>query len=187
MATMVKIRGVEVCLQQGDITQIEADAIVNAANNRLWMGAGVAGAIKRVGGRQIEEEAVAQGPVPVGEAVVTTGGELKAKHVIHAAAMGQDLHTDEQKIAAATRSSLKRASEWGLTSVAFPALGTGVGRFPMAECAKVMLRTTVEFLDQPSALKRITFVLYDEGSYKAFRDELTRIFSLGSRGGGGSV
>jgi O-acetyl-ADP-ribose deacetylase (regulator of RNase III) len=184
---MVKIRGVEVRLQQGDITEVEADAIVNAANNRLWMGAGVAGAIKHAGGKQIEEEAVAQGPVPVGEAVVTTGGQLRAKHVIHAAAMGQDLQTDEQKIAAATRNSLKRASEWGLASVAFPALGTGVGRFPMADCARVMLQTTVEFLDQPSGLRKILFVLYDEGSYYAFRDELKRMFSLGSRGGGGSA
>ncbi len=184
---MIKVRGVEVHLQQGDITEVAVDAIVNAANNRFWMGAGVAGAIKRAGGKEIEEEAVAQGPVPIGEAVVTTAGALKAKHVIHAAAMGQDLTTDEQTIGAATRNSLKRASEWELASVALPALGTGVGHFPMGDCARVMLQTTVEFLQQHTSLKKVVFVLFDEGSYQAFRKELTSMFSLGSSGEGASL
>jgi O-acetyl-ADP-ribose deacetylase (regulator of RNase III) len=178
---MVKVHGVQIHLIRGDITNVDADAIVNAANNRLWMGSGVAGAIKQAGGKIIEEEAVAQGPIPVGEAVVTTGGALKAKHVIHAAAMGQDFETDQQRIEAATKNSLKRAAEWNLSSVALPALGTGVGRFPMSSCAEVMLTAAVDFLDEPSTLQKVIFVLYDEGSYHAFREELTRMFSLQSR------
>jgi O-acetyl-ADP-ribose deacetylase (regulator of RNase III) len=184
---MVKVRGVEIHLMEGDITTVEADAIVNAANNRFWMGSGVAGAIKEAGGQEIEEEAVAQGPVPAGEAVVTTAGSLKVNHVIHAAVMGQDQKTDDRKIAAATTNSLKRAVEWNLSSVALPALGTGVGHFPMADCARVMLEATVEFLQEPSTLQRVVFVLYDEGSYHAFRQELTNMFSLSSREQRGSA
>ncbi len=120
----------EVLLSEGDVTEMDCDAIVNAANNHLWMGAGVAGAIKKKGGKVIEEEAVKKGPIPVGEAVVTTGGALRAEYVIHAAGMGQDLSTDTQKIYHCTLNSLKRARELGLKSIAFPAIGTGVGGFP---------------------------------------------------------
>ena len=109
---------------KGDITDMEVDAIVNAANNELWMGGGVAGAIKRKGGIEIEEEAVKKGPIPVGEAIVTGAGKLKAKYVIHGAVMGRDLQTDAEKIKNATINSLKRAEELGLKSIAFPAFGT---------------------------------------------------------------
>ena len=110
---------------QGDITRQDVDAIVNAANNHLWMGAGTAGAIVRAGGREIEDEAIRQGPIEVGEAVVTGSGNLVCKHVIHAAAMGQDLFTSADKIRASTDNALKRAEELGIASIAFPALGTG--------------------------------------------------------------
>src|ERR671919_2015083 len=114
---------------QGDITACTVDAIVNAANNHLWMGAGVAGAIKRQGGQVIEDEAVRQGPIAIGEAVVTGGGSLKARYVIHAAAMGQDLVTNADFIRQATIHSLQHAIDLGLASIALPALGTGVGGF----------------------------------------------------------
>src|SRR5437660_10257169 len=105
---------------EGDITKLEVDAIANAANDRLWMGAGVAGAIKRAGGDEIEREAVAKGPIPVGSAVATGGGRLAAQHVIHGAVMGQDLRTSPDLIAETTRSCLEGAEELGVAWVALP-------------------------------------------------------------------
>ncbi len=159
---------------QGDITQIEAEAIVNAANNRFWMGGGVAGAIKRAGGPEIEAEAMQQGPVPVGEAVATGAGRLKARYVIHAAVMGQDLATDATIIRRATASSLRLADRLGVRSLAFPALGTGVGRFPVAECARIMVDEVRLHGEGETGLERVVFVLFDEATYTAFRAELTR-------------
>jgi O-acetyl-ADP-ribose deacetylase (regulator of RNase III) len=158
----------DITLARGDIAQQDADAIVNAANNRLWMGAGVAGAIKRAAGQEIEREAVAKGPIPIGEAVVTGAGRLKARHVIHAAVMGQDLRTDAAKIRQATQNSLRRADELGLKSIAFPALGTGVGGFSLEECARIMLDVVQEHSAGGSSLERVVFVLYDEPAYQAF-------------------
>jgi len=157
-----------ITLRQGDITCEETEAIVNAANSSLWMGGGVAGAIKRVGGREIEEEAVKKGPIPVGEAVVTGGGRLSCKYVIHAAVMGPDLVTDEEKIRTATKKSLLRAEELGLKSIAFPALGTGVGRFPYSKAAEVMMQEVGEHLAGESCLEEVVFVLYGEEAYRAF-------------------
>ena len=158
---------------EGDITSIDADAIVNAANNHLWMGAGVAGAIKRVGGSEIESEAIRNGPISVGEVVVTSAGKLKAKYVIHAAVMGQDLCTDAEKIRQATKNSLIKANELNLKSVAFPALGTGVGGFPINDCAKIMIDVAYEY-NVKKDLKRIIFVLYGQAAYLAFQKELTK-------------
>jgi len=158
----------EILLTRGDIAQQDAEAIVNAANNHLWMGAGVAGAIKRAGGREIEEEAVAKGPIPIGEAVVTGGGRLKARYVIHAAVMGRDLRTDADKIRQATQNSLRRADELALKSIAFPALGTGVGGFPLEECARIMLDVVRRHSASGTSLERVVFVLYDEPAYQAF-------------------
>jgi len=157
-----------ITLRQGDITPEETEAIVNAANSSLWMGGGVAGAIKRVGGREIEEEAVKKGPIPVGEAVVTGAGRLSCKYVIHAAVMGPDLVTDEEKIRAATKNSLLRAQELGLKSIAFPALGTGVGRFPYSKAAEVMIQEVGGHLAKEGSLEEVVFVLYDEEAYRAF-------------------
>lgn len=157
---------------QGDITESTADAIVNAANNHLWMGAGVAGAIKRRGGDIIEKEAVSKGPIPVGEAVATTAGSLRNKHVIHAAAMGQDLVTDRDKIAAATKNALLRAEELNLESIDFPALGTGVGGFPIEDAARIMINAAEDFLVGSKSVQQVGFVLFDGGSYKAFTAEL---------------
>jgi len=162
---------------QGDITDQDTDAIVNAANNHLWMGGGVAGAIKRRGGQQIEAEAVAQGPVEIGKAVLTSGGSLPAKHVVHAAVMGQDLHTDAMKIKTATQSSLMLAETNGISSLSFPALGTGVGGFSAYHCAKIMMTEAIEFLMRSKHVHEIRFVLFDEPTFTVFEEELKLQFS----------
>ncbi len=164
---MIKIE-----VYHGDIIQLELDALVNAANNRLWMGGGVAGALKRAGGEEIEAEAVKKGPIPIGEALVTGAGELKAKYIIHAAVMGQDLKTDTEKIRQATRNSLLRGDELGIKSIAFPALGTGVGGFRLDECARLMISQVRQYSARKIGLERVVFVLYDEPAYQAFKQEL---------------
>ena len=172
----LKIGPATVSIERGDITDWEVDAIVNAANSTLAMGAGVAGAIKRKGGVIIEEEALRQGPVEVGEAVLTTGGNLVATHVIHAAVMGPDLKTDGEKIATATRAVLALAAKHRITSIALPALGTGVGHVPPAVSADAMLNAVVAHLRAGgSSLKRVVFVLYQDDAAKAFIDTLKRL------------
>ena len=166
---MVKIE-----VYQGDITQLELDALVNAANNRLWMGGGVAGALKRVGGKEIEDEAVKKGPIPVGEAVVTGAGKLKAKYIIHAVVMGQDLKTDAEKIRQATRNSLLRGDELDIKSLAFPALGTGVGGFPLDECARIMISEVRQYSAGETGLNRVVFVLFDQPACQVFKQELDK-------------
>ncbi len=160
-----RARKVMIKLIQGDITDQEVDAIVNAANNHLWMGGGVAGAIKRKGGARIEKEAMSKGPIPVGEALATNGGDLKARYVIHAAVMGQDLVTSQEHIREATQNSLKRAEELKVQSIAFPALGTGVGGFPVDRCAEIMLEQVRVFAKKLKYLKEVRFVLFDKRSY----------------------
>jgi len=158
----------------GDITDSTAEAIVNAANNHLWMGSGVAGAIKRRGGDRIEREAMALGPIPVGEAVATSAGNLPQKHVIHAAVMGQDLLTDSGKIEAATRNSLRLAEDIGVKSIAFPALGTGVGGFPIELAAQIMIRVARDFLRDSKSVARVEFILFDNDSFESFKSELDK-------------
>lgn len=162
---------------RGDITEQVVDAIVNAANNHLWMGGGVAGAIKHQGGEIIEQEATAKGPIKVGDAIFTTAGRLKAKYVIHAAVMGQDLNTNETKIKMATRNSLLLAKRLRIKSVAFPALGTGVGGFPKEKCAKIMINEVISHITQKSSLKEIVFVLFDQPTYSAFERILNTIIN----------
>jgi O-acetyl-ADP-ribose deacetylase len=138
------------------------------------MGTGVAGAIKRAGGQSIEDEAVRKGPVSIGEAVVTLAGRLPARYVIHAAVMGQDLSTDADKIHAATLNSLRRADELQLKSVAFPALGTGVGGFPLSRSADVMISAVREHLAGPTSLDRVVFALFGAEAYHVFEEALRR-------------
>jgi len=126
-------------IAEGDIAAETTDAVVNAANNHFWMGAGVAGALRARGGQTIEAEAMAQGPVEPGECVITSGGRLPARHVIHAAVMGQDLRTSAALIDRVTRNALAMADAHRIDSISFPALGTGVGGFPLDECAAVMI------------------------------------------------
>ncbi|MFX1265975.1 MAG: macro domain-containing protein [Promethearchaeota archaeon] len=163
---------IRIDVQQGDITRVGVDALVNAANNHLWMGGGVAGALKRVGGPEVEAEAMSKGPVSVGEAVVGTSGKLPARYVIHAAVMGQDLRTDTEKIRLATRNSLLRADELGIKTIAFPALGTGVGGFSLGECARIMIDEVRQHSSGGTGLKMVIFVLFDEPAFRVFRQEL---------------
>ena len=160
--------------QKGDISQAQVEAVVNAANNHLWMGGGVAGALKRAGGIEIESEAMAKGPVDIGAAVVTSAGSLHAKYVIHAAVMGQDLQTSRSHISKATRNSLIQARDLKVSSVAFPALGTGVGGFPPTEAADAMITECISFIEGGSAssLKRIVFVLFSDDLLRAFEGRL---------------
>ena len=172
----VKVGKTTLVIERGDITDAEVDAVVNAANSELWMGAGVAGAMKRKGGVVIEEEALRQGPIEVGEAVLTVAGNLPATHVIHAATMGRDLKTDPEKITAATRSTLALAEKHKMESIAFPALGSGVGGVPPALSAEAMLSTIVQHVARGnSSLQRVLFVLYQDEAYKAFTDTLKRL------------
>ncbi len=155
---------------EGNIAQLEVDAIANAANNHLWMGAGVAGAIKGAGGDEIEREAVAKGPIEIGDAVATGGGSLPAQHVIHGAVMGQDLQTDADLVRKTTRRTLEVAEELGARSLALPAFGTGVGGFPLEECASIMV--DVARAHEPGSLERVVFAVYGDEAEEAFRAAL---------------
>lgn len=167
----MKIKNTEVKIIQGDITEVKTDAIVNAANNKLLMGGGVAGAIRKKGGKAIEDEALKKGPIEIGGAVSTSAGALKAKYVIHAATMGVDFKTNEVKIRDSCCSALKEAEKLKIGSIAFPALGCGVGGFPEVGAAKIMAQEVFRHLwfDYPNTvLKEITFVLFDKSAYDVF-------------------
>jgi O-acetyl-ADP-ribose deacetylase (regulator of RNase III) len=152
----------------GDIAAQPVDAVVNAANNHFWMGSGVAGALKARGGREIEAEAMALGPVEPGACVVTSAGRLPARYVVHAAVMGQDLVTSAATIARATASALAAAESRDCASIAFPALGTGVGGFPLDECARIMIG--VVRAHQRRTLRLVRFVLFGAAAYRTFAD-----------------
>jgi O-acetyl-ADP-ribose deacetylase (regulator of RNase III) len=158
----------EVC--EGDIAAVEADAVANAANDVLWMGAGVAGALKRAGGDEIEREAMAQGPIELGSAVATTAGRLPARWVIHGAVMGQDLRTNADLVRRTTYSCLALADELGCRSLALPAFGTGVGGFELAECARIMVEATRSF--EPRTLESVTFAVRGRAANAAFQAAL---------------
>ncbi len=152
----------------GDITTLQVDAIVNSANSELWMGSGVAHAIVAAGGQEIEDEARLHAPCPIGSVVITSAGALKAKHVIHAVVMGQDLLTDQHKITAAAEEALAKADAMGLKSVAFPALGVGVGLFSSVMIAKVLVETARKALARSKSLQIVVFALVNEQIYRDF-------------------
>jgi O-acetyl-ADP-ribose deacetylase len=155
-------------LSIGDITESDADAIVNAANNDLQLGAGVAGAIRRKGGPEIQRECDEIGSIPIGYSAITGGGNLKAKYVIHAASMRLGGETSADALRNSTAHALRIATERGLKSIAFPAVGTGIADFPMRECAEIMLREAAQHLAGKSSLERIDFVLYDDSALRTF-------------------
>lgn len=157
---------------EGDIAALAVDAVANAANNELWMGAGVAGALKRIGGGEIEQEAVAKGPIPIGEAVATGAGRLPATWVIHGAVMGQDLRTNAELVERTTASVLRVADELGAESLALPAFGTGVGGFPLDECARLMVAAVRSHA--PRTLRRVVFAVFGEEARRAFEGELAK-------------
>ncbi|MFH2037258.1 MAG: macro domain-containing protein [Candidatus Zixiibacteriota bacterium] len=154
---------------QGDITGADTEAIVNAANNHLWMGSGVAGAIKAKGGIEIEKDAMAKGPIKVGQAVESTAGKLPFKYVIHAAGMGQDLRTEGEIVYEVTKNSLLLADKLKLKSVAFPAIGTGVGGLSLDECAERMIGAAKELSGSMKFLERVVFVLFEQNQMMPFK------------------
>jgi O-acetyl-ADP-ribose deacetylase (regulator of RNase III) len=160
-------------LVKGDITQQEVDAIVNAANTHLVMGGGVAGAIRRAGGDQINEEAIKKGPIPLGEAAITTAGRLSAKFVIHAASMHPGSMATAETIADSVKNSLIRAEEQELKSIAFPAVGCGIAGFSTKEGAQIILRTIHAF--SPRSLERALVVLFSQADYAIFEEALANI------------
>jgi O-acetyl-ADP-ribose deacetylase (regulator of RNase III) len=167
-------------LVEGDITEMETDAIVNAANARLILGGGVAGAIKRKGGPKIQQECDKIGGTFVGGAVITTGGSLKAKYVIHAVGPRMGEGNEDEKLKNATLNSLKLADGKNLKSIAFPAISAGIFGFPIRRCAEIMLRTTIDYLKGSPAvclagktgLEKVVFCLYGQDSYEVFTDQL---------------
>ena len=156
---------------QGDITEADVEAVVNAANNDLELGGGVAGAIRRKGGPSIQEECRRIGTIPLGEAAVTGGGNLKAKYVIHAASMRLGGRTTAENLEASTRNSLLRADEKGIRSIAFPAVGTGIAGFGTKRCAEIMLGIAAQHRKGPTSLERIGFILFDRGSLEIFQQK----------------
>jgi len=160
----------ELDVREGDIAEVEADAVANAANDHLWMGAGVAGALKRAGGDEIEHEAMAQGPIELGTAVATAAGRLHARYVVHGAVMGQDLRTNAELVRRTTRSCLDVADELGCRSLALPAFGTGVGGFPLDECARIMVGEAQAF--EPRSLEYVLFAVRGQDAGAAFQAAL---------------
>jgi O-acetyl-ADP-ribose deacetylase (regulator of RNase III) len=163
-------------VNQCDITEMDTDAIVNAANAQLVLGAGVAGAIRTKGGPKIQEECDAIGGTFVGGAVITTGGNLKARHVIHAVGPRMGEGNEEEKLRNATLNSLKLTDENNLTSITFPAISTGIFGFPKERCAEIMLGTVIDYLTKgDTGLKRVVFCLHGASSYEVFSEALKRL------------
>ena len=165
----------KIVIQQGDLTDMDTDAIVNAANNDLQLGAGVAGAIRQKGGEEIQRECDAIGSIPVGYAAITSGGKLKARHVIHAASMQLGGRTTGPNLANSVAHSLRIAAERGLKTIAFPAVGTGIAGFPLDECATIMLQEAAQHLKGETSLEKIYFVLFDDRACDVFTREWKKL------------
>jgi O-acetyl-ADP-ribose deacetylase len=168
IASSMKPLADRIIIQQGDLTEKDTDAIVNAANNDLILGGGVAGAIRRKGGEEIQRECDEIGSIPVGYAAITTGGKLKARFVIHAASMELGGKTTVDSLRSSTAYCLKIANERGLKSIAFPAVGTGIAGFPLKECGEIMLREAAQHLRGETSLETVHFVLFDEAAKRVF-------------------
>jgi O-acetyl-ADP-ribose deacetylase len=171
----LEIKGRKLGLIEGDITEQSTDAIVNAANARLVLGAGVAGAIRSKGGPSIQAECDRIGGTFVGGAVITTGGNLKARHVIHAAGPMMGEGDEDRKLKNATLNSLKVADENKLKSITFPAISTGIFGFPIDRAAKIMLSTAMEYLNGDTGLELVQFCLYGSQAYGVFERTLKEL------------
>ncbi|HDM79253.1 MAG TPA: macro domain-containing protein [Deltaproteobacteria bacterium] len=170
-----KVNNGKIILLRGDITEVDADAIVNPANKDLILGGGVAGVIRKKGGPEIQEECNKIGGTFVGGAVITTAGKLKARHVIHAVGPRMGEGDEDNKLRNATLNSLKVADENNLKSIVFPAISTGIFGFPKDRCANIMLSTVIEYLKSDTGLEEVMFCLYDEGTYKIFEETLKKL------------
>ena len=164
-------------LIEGDITEMTTDAVVNAANAQLVLGGGVAGAIRKKGGPAIQQECNKIGGTFVGGAAITTGGNLKAKYVIHAVGPRMGEGNENEKLKNATLNSLKVADENNLKSISFPAISTGIFGFPTSRCAEIMLKTAIEYLKSQTSLQRIVFCLFGQDSYQVFENRLNKQIS----------
>lgn len=167
---IIQVAGSVIELTQGDITESDTDAIVNAANSQLQLGAGVAGTIRNKGGPQIQEECDAIGHCPSGRAVLTTGGRLKARYIIHAVGPRMSEGEENEKLRNATLHSLQCADKHQLASLAFPAISTGIFGFPLDSCARIMLGTVHEYLSGKTGIKKVVFSLFDEQAYGVFAE-----------------
>ncbi|AWR98014.1 ADP-ribose-binding protein [Acidianus sulfidivorans JP7] len=169
------LNSLEIYLQKGDITEVSADAIVNAANSYLSHGGGVAYAIVKKGGYEIQKESdeyvKKYGPVNTGDVAVTSAGKLKAKYVIHAVGPRYGIEGGD-KLESAIRKSLEKAEELGISSIAFPAISTGIYGYPYSVCARIMVNTFQNF--NPKNLKKILVVLYDDEAYRVFEEEFDK-------------
>ena len=159
-------------LVQGDITELNTDVIVNAANAQLILGGGVAGAIRRKGGAKIQEECNKIGGSFVGGAVITTGGNLKAKHVIHAVGPRMGEGDEDAKLGNAVTNSLKLMDEHELKIIAFPAISTGIFGYPIEICAKIMVSTAKKYLGGETQIREVVFCLFSKSDYDVFNGEL---------------
>lgn len=168
----VKIKNSFLQLVKGDITEMATDAIVNAANAQLALGGGVAGAIRKKGGPEIQAECDKIGGTFVGGAVMTTGGKLKANYVIHAVGPRMGEGDEDQKLKNAALNSLKLADEKKLKTIAFPAISTGIFGLAITRCAEIMLGTTIDYLNGTTGLEKVVFCLFGAESYEVFRDRL---------------
>jgi len=170
----MKINKGTLSLVEGDITQQETDAIVNAANKSLRGGGGVDGAIHRAGGHVILEECIKIGGCDTGEAVITAGGNLKAKYVIHTVGpvYRDGLHNEPELLENAYANSLNLASSNGLTSIAFPSISTGAYRYPLEDAAEIALKTAIDYLKENEDIALIRFVLFGEKAFEVYRKKL---------------
>ncbi|MHA2006815.1 MAG: macro domain-containing protein [Promethearchaeota archaeon] len=168
----INIKNSKIKLVKGDITELDVDVIVNAANNQLILGGGVAGAIKRKGGPTIQEECNKIGGTFVGGAVITTGGNLKAKHVIHAVGPRMGEGNEDNKLSNATYNSLKLMDDNKLKTIAFPAISTGIFGYPIDRCSEIMISTTKDYLFSETQIKEVIFCLYTDSDYEVFKKEL---------------
>jgi O-acetyl-ADP-ribose deacetylase len=157
-----------IIVQRGDITEMETDAIVNAANNDLQLGGGVAGAIRRKGGDSIQRECNEIGSIPVGGAAITGAGNLKARFVIHAASMQLGGSTSAKDLRSSTAIALKIAADKKLKTIAFPAVGTGIAGFPLRECAEIMVEEAAKHLRGDTSIQKIYFALFDDDAREIF-------------------
>lgn len=169
----------QIVLEQGDLTEMDVDAIINAANNDLKLGGGLAGVIRRKAGDSVQRECDDIGAIPVGGAAITSAGKLKARHIIHAASMQLGGLTTGHALRASTAHSLRIAAEQGLRTIAFPAVGAGIGGFPLAECAAIMLHEVAEHLKKPTSIEKVYFVLFDAAALSAFEKELREMDQRG--------
>lgn len=169
------IEGRKLKLVEGNIVALHVDAIVNAANKSLILGGGVAGAIRNFGGPSIQEECNAIGPIEVGDAIITGGGNLNSDYVIHAAGPVYGEGDEDIKLANATLNSLKIAQKKNIQKIAFPAISTGIFHFPIKRCAEIMMKVTMDFLKKNKHPEEIILCLYGERAYSIFQGTFERM------------